>query len=100
MCCGRVARQWTPEHGVYDTGKVFLMRSAHTEYMHTHTEPNKPTRMCPCGVWRSAQVHIQTPVQREYKGACTSRSRNAEDKRRVLKGKASPRLIAPINLEG
>ena len=62
VCCGRVARQWTPEHEIHDTGKVFLRRSTRTEYMHTHTEPDTSLNMCPCGVWRSAQVHIQTPV--------------------------------------
>ena len=34
MCCGRVARQWTPEHGAHHTGKVFLRRGKHTELMH------------------------------------------------------------------
>ena len=47
VCCGQVARQWTPEHEeIHDTGKVFLRREVHVHSTYTRTQ--NPTHLYTC----------------------------------------------------
>ena len=46
VCCGQVAREWTPEHEIHDTGKVFLRREVHVQSTCTRTQ--SPTHLYTC----------------------------------------------------
>ena len=47
VCGGQVARQWTPEHEIYDPGKVFPRREVHVQST-TCTRTQSPTHLYTC----------------------------------------------------
>ena len=56
--------------------------------------------VCTYGVFVPRSVLGHSAQMADSVWACTSKSRNTEDQRRVLKEKTSSRLIAPSNFKG